>query len=49
MSFEQTIQELANQLQTVAPGFVLVFIRVASMMITAPLLGRPKSPRPSKP
>jgi flagellar biosynthetic protein FliR len=45
MSFERAIQELAANLQSVAPGFVLVFIRVAAMMVFAPLFGSAKIPR----
>src|SRR5438105_9803821 len=45
MSFEQAIQELAANLQSVAPGFALVFIRVAAMMVFAPLFGSAKIPR----
>jgi flagellar biosynthesis protein FliR len=45
MSFEQAIQELAASLQRVAPGFALVFIRVAAMMVFAPLFGSAKVPR----
>jgi flagellar biosynthesis protein FliR len=45
MSFDRAIQELADNLQTVAPGFALVFIRVAAMMVFAPLFGSAKIPR----
>jgi flagellar biosynthetic protein FliR len=45
MSFDRAIQEFAASLQQVAPGFVLVFIRVAAMMIFAPLFGSAKIPR----
>src|SRR5256885_7084858 len=45
MSFEQAIQELAARLQSVAPGFALVFIRVSAMMVFAPLFGSAKIPK----
>src|SRR5207237_9401640 len=45
MSFDRVIQELAANLQSVAPGFALVFIRVAAMMVFAPLFGSAKIPR----
>src|SRR5581483_5647563 len=45
MSFDRAIQELASNLQSVAPGFALVFIRVAAMMVFAPLFGSAKIPR----
>ncbi|HEX3357477.1 MAG TPA: flagellar biosynthetic protein FliR [Tepidisphaeraceae bacterium] len=45
MSFDQVIQDLAAELQSVAPGFALVFIRVSAMMIFAPLLGSAKIPK----
>ncbi len=48
MSFDQAIQDLAAELQSVAPGFVLVFIRVSAMMIFAPLLGSAKIPKQVK-
>ena len=48
MSFEQAIQELAASLQRVAPGFALVFIRVAAMMVFAPLFGSAQDSTPGK-
>lgn len=48
MSFDQAIREFADTLQVVAPGFVLVFLRVAAMMISAPLLGSVKIPKTVK-
>src|SRR3954462_6471417 len=45
MSFDRAIQELADNLQVVAPGFALVFIRVAAMMVFAPLFGSAKIPK----
>ena len=45
MSFDGAIQEFAANLQQAVPAFVLVFIRVASMMIFAPLFGSAKIPR----
>ena len=45
MSFEQAIQELAARLQSVAPGFALVFIRISAMMVFAPLFGSAKIPK----
>src|SRR3954468_10637290 len=45
MSFDRAIQEFAETLNSVAPGFALVFIRVAAMMVFAPLFGSAKIPR----
>src|SRR3954469_13680796 len=45
MSFERAIQELAANLQGGGPGFALVFIRVAAMMVFAPLFGSAKIPK----
>ena len=45
MSFDGAIQEFAANLQQVVPAFVLVFFRVAGMMIFAPLFGSARIPR----
>lgn len=45
MSFDQAIQDLAASLQSVAPGFALVFIRISAMMVFAPLFGSAKIPK----
>jgi flagellar biosynthetic protein FliR len=45
MTFEQAIREMADAVQVVAPGFALVFLRVAAMMVYAPLLGSAKIPK----
>jgi flagellar biosynthetic protein FliR len=48
MSFELAIREFADAVQVVAPGFALIFLRVAAMMIYAPLLGSVKIPKTVK-
>ena len=48
MSFDQAIREFADAVQVVAPGFALIFIRVAAMMVYAPLLGSVKIPKSVK-
>lgn len=45
MSLQLLLQNFANELGKTAPGFVLVFIRVSSMFVFAPLFGSGRIPK----
>jgi flagellar biosynthetic protein FliR len=45
MSLDTALQDLSAELYRVAPGFALVFFRVAGLFVFAPLLGSAKIPR----
>src|SRR4051794_28763349 len=45
MTFDASIQQFVDQLRVVAPGYALVFVRVAGICVFAPLFGSAKIPR----